>query len=395
MNRAAGARGVYRERWYSAAAMRPLRILYAGALARGQLARVRYDMLERPGIELHPFDFTPYEARIAKSIPKRAIRKFFRPVMHRGINRDLIATARRVAPDILYVDKGIDFERATLQRIREEARADGREPLLLHFHPDHAFHELLYTRAYDLAVPEYDCHFIPHDWVIDDHRERDAREIVMLPFGYDPRSHFREHEWARDDPEAQRTVFVGRWEGDRAGWLVDLAKAGVPVDVWGPFWPGKDDPSIGLRCRGGFADFAAQRRIYGRSAVSLGLLSNTNHDGHTSRTFEVPACGGFMLGERTTGQSALFEPDREMGAFVGPQELIVQARRWLDDPAGREAVREAGYRRCTGSGYDYGARMDVVLQTAARLRPDLAPAVERIPAWDADNPDGPDAAGPA
>lgn len=371
---------------------RPLRILYAGSLSPGQLARVRYDMLERDGIELEGFDYTPYDDRIGRSIPRRVVRKLHRALQYRGLNRDLAAAAARFVPDILYVDKGVDIERETLESIRAEVAGDGGPPLLLHFHPDHAFHPLLHTRAYERAVPAYDCHFIPHDWVMEDHRRRGAREIRRLDFGYDPRSHFREHGWAADDPDAQRCVFVGRWESDRAGWLVELAKAGVPVDVWGPWWPDHADPSIGLRCRGGFADFAEQRRIYGRSAVSLGLLSNTNHDGHTSRTFEVPACGGFMLGEATTGQTSFFEPDREMGGFTGPRELIEQARRWLGDPERREAIREAGHRRCTTSGYDYGARMTEVLRAAAELRPALADAIARCGPAPTDRADPPESA---
>ena len=45
--------------------------------------------------------------------------------------------------------------------------------------------------------------------------------------------------------------------------------------------------------------------------VSLGLLSKGNRDLHTTRTFEIPYCGGLLCAERTSEHLQLYQEDVE------------------------------------------------------------------------------------
>ncbi len=343
------------------------KILYAGSLGGDQLAKVRFDTL----CELHgsviPFDYGPTYRTIANSISRRILRRIHRRSVYRKLNRDLVQACLETRPDVLYVDKGTELEREALVRIREDARSDGRDICLLHFHPDHAFHPLLITRAYSESMKEYDCHFCPHSWVVDDHLQRGAKRVRFMPFGFDPRTHYRvEPAGAANEEHDLDAVFVGRWEKRRAGWIMDLARSGVRVHVWG--WPREDFGCANLVWRGPFADFTQQREAFGRARLSLGMLSDTNLDGHTARTFEIPACGGFMLGQRSSGQTGFFAEGVEMACFDSSRELLEQAHYYLDNPEERETIREAGYRKCLNSGYDYESRMALVAEEIAHFR---------------------------
>ncbi len=343
------------------------KILYAGALGEDQLARVRFDVLGELCGSIVPFDFGSTYQTIASSIGRRILRRISRPTVYRKMNRDLIHACLENGPAVLYVDKGTEIERSTLVRIRDDARSDGREICLLHFHPDHAFHPLLITRAYLESMKEYDCHFCPHSWVLEDHRKHGAKRVCFMPFGFDPRTHFRvEPAGAADEEHDMDAVFIGRWEKRRADWIMDLAKSGVRVHVWG--WPRKDYGCPNLVWRGPFADFAQQREAFGRARISLGMLSDTNLDGHTARTFEIPACGGFMLGRRSSGQTGFFGEGIEMACYDNSRELVETAHHYLNNPEERESIREAGYRRCLDSGYDYKSRMSLVLEEIARFK---------------------------
>ena len=62
-------------------------------------------------------------------------------------------------------------------------------------------------------------------------------------------------------------------------------------------------------------------RVFGASKVSLSFLRRANRDLHTSRTFEIPACGGFQLSERTEEVLNFFEEGKEIECFSSLDEL--------------------------------------------------------------------------
>ncbi len=66
----------------------------------------------------------------------------------------------------------------------------------------------------------------------------------------------------------------------------------------------------------------------------------------TARTFHIPACGGFMLHERTAEVRAFFKEGTDCGMFEGAEEMVEKVGYYLDHPGEREAIAEAGHLRC-------------------------------------------------
>ena len=76
-----------------------------------------------------------------------------------------------------------------------------------------------------------------------------------------------------------------------------------------------------------------------------------NDDLQTTRTVEIPACGGFMLAERTNEHLALFNAGTEADFFSSNEELLALCRKYLKDDTLREQIAEAGRHRTEKEDY--------------------------------------------
>src|SRR5262249_31144401 len=140
-------------------------------------------------------------------------------------------------------------------------------------------------------------------------------------------------------------AFVGTFEAPRAASLLALARAGIGVRVWGNGWAQLRDahPNLSVEARPVYDDDYA--RTINATRINLAFLRKANRYLQTCRTVEVPACGGFMLHERSGEVERLFAGDREAAFFETDGDLVAACRRWLADEAGRRAVAEAGRAR--------------------------------------------------
>jgi spore maturation protein CgeB len=109
-------------------------------------------------------------------------------------------------------------------------------------------------------------------------------------------------------------------------------------------------------------------RAIGATKISLGFLRKANRDEYTQRTFEVPACGGMLLAERTPEHLRIYEEDRE-AVFFDPQrpdELCGKVRRLLQNDDERESIRRAGTAAVLRGGHTYRDRLERLLELHGR-----------------------------
>jgi len=100
--------------------------------------------------------------------------------------------------------------------------------------------------------------------------------------------------------------------------------------------------------------------------INLALLSgkvrgSSRGDETTTRTYEIPACRGFMLHERSPELLELYSEGEEVTCFSSPQELAEKIDYYLVHPEEREAIAGAGHRRCVPA-YSYDNRMEEILR---------------------------------
>jgi spore maturation protein CgeB len=85
--------------------------------------------------------------------------------------------------------------------------------------------------------------------------------------------------------------------------------------------------------------------------IGMGLLSKLIPETSTTRSFEIPAMGTFMLAERTAEHEDLFEDTREAVFFSTSPELQRKVLAFTENAETRSAIAAGGRRRCEKSGY--------------------------------------------
>ena len=97
-------------------------------------------------------------------------------------------------------------------------------------------------------------------------------------------------------------------------------------------------------------------------AIMSGVVPGASEgDKTTSRTFNIPASGGFMLHERSEEVLSLYREGSEIECFGSIKELADKIDFYLAHPAKREAIARAGYARCVPA-YSYDERVKIILE---------------------------------
>ena len=93
--------------------------------------------------------------------------------------------------------------------------------------------------------------------------------------------------------------------------------------------------------------------VYALKGAQIGLcfLSDLNYNDTTVRSFEIPACGTFMLALRTPQHLDCYVEGQEAAFFDTPEELVQKARYYLEHDEERRAIARRGHQRCVESGY--------------------------------------------
>jgi spore maturation protein CgeB len=85
-------------------------------------------------------------------------------------------------------------------------------------------------------------------------------------------------------------------------------------------------------------------------------------DQHTTRTFEIPACGSMLLADRTEEHRDFFEEGQEAEFFDSIDEMIDKLKFYTRNESARKRVADGGYQRCKQAGYAYMCRLSTALK---------------------------------
>lgn len=172
------------------------------------------------------------------------------------------------------------------------------------------------------------------------------RQIIFVNNSYDPQVHFPAAGDNRDVSAYGSPIsFIGTYEAPRARSMLHLARSGLRVRVWGNGWNSMRGCHQNLLIEGRPAYGDEFANVVAASPINLCFLRHANRDSQTCRSIELPACGGFMVHERSKEIKELLREYREAVYFSDDDELVSQCRYWLERKVEREAVAARGRQR--------------------------------------------------
>jgi len=212
------------------------------------------------------------------------------------------------------------------------------------------------------ALPHYDQVWSPRHANMHDLRLAGVRRVGYLPFAHNPKVHFPEAV-ADDDQRhvLQADVLIaGNADPDRVALVTPLIRAGLRVALYGDYWSRYRTTASSARGR---LDAQGLRQATGEARVCLGLVRRANRDGHSMRTFEVPAMGGCLLAEKTSDHERLFGRAGEAVLYFNGADDVVSQVRWLiDHRAERDRLAAAARARIVNGPHAYRDRLAVMLE---------------------------------
>jgi spore maturation protein CgeB len=284
--------------------------------------------------------------KVDRSVVRRGLQRLLTPVYIKQFNLEIVSAFERLRPDIVVVFKGNYVQPEALAQIRTSGA------WLVNFFPDNSF---MTHACVDTAIFRYFDHiFTTKRFGIEDfNRKLGLTQVSFLPHGYDPHVHrpFTDQDlishWACD------VSFIGTWSPHKERLLSALHRKLNPgqLRIWGGYWekcksPAMHDCIVGEAMLGDLYALAISA-----SKINLGLLSEkragaSDDDQITSRTFHIPASGGFLLHERTDEVAEYFVEGAEMACFSSDDELVDKVEYYLSNDVERKRIAHAGYERC-------------------------------------------------
>ena len=275
-----------------------------------------------------------------------------------SINESFLELASSFCPELVMVFKGLHVLPGTIGCLQELGAK------VINCHVDECFNAA-YTKSYTAeSFRLYDMHFSMRPHLFDEYRQKGARAIGFYECGYDPTVFYPVSTNGQAIRRCQ-VSFVGSWSPDRTELIKSLAELSGQVDIWGWGWQ-RAKRQLGkcanIKIWNRLAYLEDFSKVVAGSDICLNILTPANQDQTNLRNFEIPACRGFQLAQRSKQILKTFSENESIACYDGPEELREKVVYFLEHERERVAIREKGYQLVTGGGQRFVDRCRSVLE---------------------------------
>lgn len=291
-------------------------------------------------------------SRVIRALAWRLMDK--RPLYRDRFSAAVWAECRRTRATVLLATGCSPLSESLLERCRHAGVATAV------FLTDDPFNPAHRSRWFLRTLGGYSAVFTPRRANMQDLCAAGARNVVYLPFGYDPELFFPPP--AGIQPEFGADVFfAGGADTDRVPMIAALHRAGLSIHLNGSYW--EDFPETRMLTRGQ-VEIPELRRAAWTSRTGLCCCRLANRDGHSMRTFELAAMEVCMVVEDTEDHRRFFGADgAAVEYFADTGQLVAKTARLVREPDAILRLRRAAGRLISTGNHRYSDRLTLILET--------------------------------
>lgn len=261
--------------------------------------------------------------------------------------------------DLIWVDKAIFIHPAITNHLKSLTT------ILIHYTPDTAFAENV-SRFFNKSLAYYDYVITTKSFERMGYLAHIKEEkLLYIPQGYNKDLHYPRHEF---DQKKGYLLFIGLCEPAREKVIDFLLQYHIPVVLAGKNWKSfvKKNENMPLTYLGEGLFGEAYAEAVSEAQLALGLVSKRFPELHTTRTFEIPACGTALITERNDETIKFFHED-EVIFYSSLKEMAEKVKAYLDNPEALRVVSEKGLKKVREGGYDYREQLMKICQLTGVL----------------------------
>jgi len=334
-----------------------MKVLYVGQYSDGTTSKMRCKVIQKI---LKPSIFQVIDANIPFYKTHRLLRSFgFRykkgPLIN-NINKYIIAALKEETYDLIWVDKAVFLTPKTTALLRSRASK------LVHFTPDPAFtfHK---SKLFLKSLPNYDFLVTTKSYELEHYYKYIKTEKVLYATqGFDAKLHKpSKHPFSKKEG----FVFIGHYEDQRGEVLEKLLQNDIKITLAGIKWhqfakKHQNNPNLIYLGDGVYGEDYV--KTLQKAKMAWGALSKWVPELHTTRTFEIPACGTALVTERNLETQSFFKDDEAI-FYTNENDLIEKITFFMNNDKPLEVLTKKGASRAVTSAYDYNAILNAILKT--------------------------------
>ncbi len=326
-----------------------MKVLYIGQYTQGTTSRLRAESLQKL-LDAKVFDI------IDTHVPFFGCHRIFRSLgfrYYRGpliwqINNYILNHLNR-AYDVIWVDKATFIQKSTTKSLRKATDK------LVHYTPDTMFYENQSFHFYK-SLPYYDYAITTKSFDWKGYQNYiNEEQMLFVTQGYSTQVHYPRNTF---EQKKNHVLFIGLYEKHREDMLKLLLKSGIQVVLAGKNWTSfvEQNTLPGLTYLGDGLFKEEYAKTISEAMFGLGLVSKRFPELHTTRTFEIPACGTALITERNEETTRYYTED-EVIFYDSEKEMIDKILYYQNDPTALKELTEKGTKKVIDEGYNYQSQL--------------------------------------